>query len=234
MKRPFLDDGCPVCRDSWLTHRTIDEQIGVGDWNSRVFRCRVCGTHWLETQRTLVPVSERKALREIRREPDPDRAPLPDFLVLEAHREWPIDDGRVILPDMPYTESVGHDEVLRWQAEVLAAIADVLDADPGATRYVLQLQHATYGGGRIHRDGYNLLVPGPLDWEKAKPLLDPNLPADWTPDGGTGPTKAIGSLSRSIPVRGPAEVETVGSGFAGRRRLAQRARDFDAWQASIQ
>jgi hypothetical protein len=232
VKRPFWDEGDEVCRTSWLERHDIDEQIGTGDWGYRVFRCRVCGTYWMATGRGIITVSEDHALRVIRREPEPPEEPLADFLVRPARRDWPSEDGRVILPDAPMTESEGYNAVLRWQTEVLSAIADVLDADPGAEHYVFELQHETYGGGRIHRDGYNLLVPGPLDWERARALLDPNLPDDWQRDGGTGAVVAIGSLSRSIPVRGPSEVVSVGTGTSGRRRLKRRQQDYERWLAS--
>lgn len=232
MKRPFWDEGDEVCRTSWLERRTIDEQIGVGDWNYRVFRCRVCGTYWAETAKWVVTVSEEHALRIIRGESEPPQAPLPAFLVRPAHRDWPIEDGRVILPDTPMTESEGYNAVLLWQTEVLSAIADVSSADPTAEQYIFELQHETYGGGRIHRDGYGLLVPGPLDWQTARDKLDPNLPDDWQRDAGSGPATAIGSLSASIPVRGPSEVQTVGTGLSGRRRLKRRTDDYERWLAS--
>jgi hypothetical protein len=232
MKRPFWDDGDEVCRTSWLERHTIDEEIG-SNYGYPIFRCRSCGTYWEQTEKGIVAISEQKALRLVNGEPEPPRPPLPEFLELPAHRDWPRVDGRVILPDMPQTPAVGRDPHLRWEAEVLTAIADVLDAAPRAEQYVLQLLHRVDNGGRLHRDGYNLLVPGPLDGERARALLDPNLPLDWQRDGGGGDTTAIGVLSLTNTLRGPSEIETVGAGLAGRRRLAQRERDHRAWRASV-
>lgn len=228
MKRPFFDDGCEVCRASWLSSYTIDEQIGA-DWFP-IYRCRVCGTYWLQTQRWIVAVPEQKALRRLNGEPEPPQLPLPEFIEMPAHREWPMVDGRVILPDAPLTEAAGYDAVLLWNAEVLTAIADVLDADPGVERYLLRLLH--HVDGHLHRDGYNLLVPGPLYWDVVSERLDPELPSDWGRDAGTGVAVAIGSLARSHSRRGPSEVETVGAGFAGRRKLRARRREFEAWRAT--
>jgi hypothetical protein len=83
----------------------------------------------------------------------------------------------------------------------------------------------------LHRDGYNLLVPGPLDWDIARARLDPDLPPDWDRDGGDGSAKAIGMMARYESLRGPSEIETVGSGLAGRRRLRRRRDDFERWWA---
>jgi hypothetical protein len=235
MKRPFFDDGCEVCRTSWLKSYTIDEQIGV-DGGYPVYRCRVCGTYWAQTQKWVVAVSQEQAARRLLGEPEPEREPLPEFLELPAHRDWPRVDGRVLLPDMPLTDVAGYDAGLRWAAEVLTAIADVLDADPTAETYVLKLLRLAMpsrsGGPSLHRDGYNLLVPGPLDWERARELLDPEL-GGFTRDAGDGPAVAIGMLARthSGSLRGPSEIETVGTGVAGRRRLRARWREFASWQA---
>jgi len=232
MKRPFWDDGDEVCRTSWMERRTIDEKIGT-NYGFPIYRCRSCGTYWEQTEKGIVAISEAKALRLLNGEPSPPSPPLPEFLELPAHRDWPRVAGRVILPDMPQTPAVGRDPHLRWEAEVLTAIADVLDAAPAAENYLLRMLHLVDRGGRLHRDGYNLLVPGSLDWERARAQLDPNLPDDWQRDGGSGPAAAIGVLSRTNTLRGPSEIETVGSGFTGRRRLAQRERDHAAWRASV-
>jgi hypothetical protein len=183
-----------------------------------------------------VAISEQKALQRLRGEPGLPVVPLPEFLELPARRDWPIQAGRVILPDLPLTEAEGRDAGLRWAAEVLTAIADVLDADPSATSYVLRLLRlaapsARLGGVTLHRDGYNLLVPGPLDWDVARARLDPDLPPDWDRDDGNGPAKAIGMMARYETLRGPSEIETVGFGLAGRRRLRRRRDDFERWQA---
>jgi hypothetical protein len=81
----------------------------------------------------------------------------------------------------------------------------------------------------LHRDGYNLLVPEPLDWDIARARLDPDLPPDWDRDGGDGSAKAIGMMARYESLRGPSEIETVGPGLAGRRRLRRRRDDFERW-----
>jgi hypothetical protein len=232
MKRPFWDDGDEVCRTSWLERRTIDERIG-SSYGFPIFRCRSCGTYWEQTEKGIVAIPEAKALRLVNGEPEPPSPRLPDVLRLPAHRDWPRVDGRVILPDMPQTPAVGRDAHLRWEAEVLTAVADVLDAAPDAEHHLLRMLHRVDGGGRLHRDGYNLLVPGALDWERARALLDPNLPDDWQRDAGPGPATAIGVLSRTTTLRGPSELESVGTGFTGRRRLVARAREYDAWRASL-
>jgi hypothetical protein len=238
MKRPFLDDGCEVCRTSWLGSYSIDEQVG-DDQGYPVYKCRVCGTYWAQTQKWVVAISEEEAQRRLSGERDPEPAWLPDFIELPAHREWPRARGRVVLPDLPLTDVAGKSAGLLWAAEVLTAIADVLDADPSADTYLLKLLRLSAssgpGGASFHRDGYNLLVPGSLDWTLAREHLDPALPGDWGRDPGQGPTVAIGMLAHSYSrsFRGPSEIETVGDGLTGRRRLRARRREFAVWERSI-
>jgi len=58
---PFDEQGCPVCREQWLTgSRPAFLALSI-ELHTRLFRCEVCGSYWEELERYAVQVSPSEA-----------------------------------------------------------------------------------------------------------------------------------------------------------------------------
>ena len=56
------DRGCDVCREGWLVGRTPERIVPLGS-PYLLYRCAVCGTYWVETERLAKVVSRDEAQR---------------------------------------------------------------------------------------------------------------------------------------------------------------------------
>lgn len=52
--------GCDACRESWYVGRTPERVSALGT-PYLLYRCRVCGTYWVETERLAKVVSREEA-----------------------------------------------------------------------------------------------------------------------------------------------------------------------------
>ncbi len=57
------EQGCDVCREGWYVGRTPERISPVGATPYLLYRCAVCGTYWVETERLARVVSLDEARR---------------------------------------------------------------------------------------------------------------------------------------------------------------------------
>lgn len=53
---PWDEQGCPVCREGWVQGRSPRKLIVNAARHATLYRCDVCQTYWMETERYAVAI----------------------------------------------------------------------------------------------------------------------------------------------------------------------------------